>query len=846
MISVKRAKKSKNGASKNMLSHRIELLGVLLTALFLFLLFSLVSYNPADPSLFYWVSNHTSITNWCGALGANAAASTFYFLGSASYVLLFALFYIVSLVLVQRSMRGEGERVSGVMLFLVAFAPLCTMYNLDFTSSYPGGLLGDSLAVMLAGTLGKVGSLLVLYSLVWMSVCLSLQYSILGSLYQVATFAIEKTYLVMCMAGLLGRLLLQGIRRIASSIVAVEEMRFSFLEQSATQSPAATPAPGMPLWQPPVSGGSSQQEEVEEEEYEAAKEDDGTLGDFFASVATAEPELEDEVDVEVITFPELCELYDEYPMRAAADEDYELLTCRIPMLRNTVALVNPFAGEAAEIIDEMLATDELQEEVEAPAPKSKKKKAPSVEYKLPDLGMFAATRPEPVDRTELEAECREQANRLEEKLNRFGVKGTVTAIRPGPVITMFEYEPDIDTKISRIIALEDDLALALRAMSIRIVAPIPGRSVVGFEISNPTRENVLFSDLINHEAFAATDKKLPMVLGVDVTGHPVIDDLVTMPHLLVAGSTGSGKSVGLNAMIMSMLCKMTPDKMRMILVDPKRLEFAPYADIPHLLFPIVTDPRKVSPVLKWVVGEMERRYDAMALAGVRNLGDYHGYYEIHKDSNDELEAMPYIVLIIDELADLMMVAGKEVEGLITRIAQMARAAGIHMIVATQRPSVDVVTGIIKVNFPSRIGFKVSSKIDSKTILDGSGAEKLLGRGDMLCSGPRTVGLARVHGAYVSDQEINTLAGYLREQYPVQYLDFAEVVLAASEAEASEDQDDLYSDVREHVSTLQEVSISMLQRRFRIGFNRSARLIEQLEGSGVIAPAQGSKPRKVLH
>ncbi len=598
----------------------------------------------------------------------------------------------------------------------------------------------------------------------------------------------------------------------------------------------------MPLWQPPVSGGAPA-EEVDEEEYEAATAQDGALDNFFASVATAQPEYEEEVE-EVVTFPELCEMYDEYPMRAAADEDYELLTVRIPMLRNTVALVNPFAGEAAKIIDEMLAEDEQVEEITEP--KAKKKKSPSIEYELPDLGMFASTRTEKVDRSELEAECREQAERLEEKLNRFGVKGSVTAIRPGPVITMFEYEPDIDTKISRIIALEDDLSLALSAMSIRIVAPIPGRSVVGFEISNQARENVLFSDLINHEAFAATDKNLPLVLGVDVTGNPVIDDLVTMPHLLVAGSTGSGKSVGLNAMIMSLLCKMTPDDMRLILVDPKRLEFAPYADIPHLLFPIVTDPRKVATVLKWVVGEMERRYDAMSVAGVRNLGDYHKYHKANKDTTEDLEPMPYIVLIIDELADLMMVAGKEVEALITRIAQMARAAGIHMIVATQRPSVDVVTGIIKVNFPSRISFKVSSKIDSKTILDSSGAEKLLGRGDMLCSGPRTVGLARVHGAYVSDDEINTLANFLRERYPVEYLDYTEVVLAASEAEAMDAEDDLYGEVREHILSLQEVSISMLQRKFRIGFNRSARLIEQLELSGVIAPAQGSKPRKVLH
>jgi S-DNA-T family DNA segregation ATPase FtsK/SpoIIIE len=465
---------------------------------------------------------------------------------------------------------------------------------------------------------------------------------------------------------------------------------------------------------------------------------------------------------------------------------------------------------------------------------------------LPDFAQFQEVKDiEQGDQDAFEEKCRDRGKKLEEKLLHFGVKGKVVAIRPGPVITLFEYKPEIDSKISKIISLEDDLAMALTALSIRIIAPIPGRNVVGFEISNKNRKNVYLSDVLSQEALEKFDGHLPMAFGVDITGNPVIQDLIKMPHMLVAGSTGSGKSVGLNSMLVSLLCHKHPEELKIILIDPKRLEFAPYADVPHLLFPIVTNPRKAIPVLKWVVQEMEDRYDLMAQSGVRNIVDYHRLYEEKRSSRDtELPAMPFIVLIIDELADLMMVAGKDVETYIARTAQMARAAGIHMILATQRPSVDVITGMIKVNFPARIAFRVSSKIDSRTIIDSQGAEKLLGRGDMLFLNSGSSCAQRIHGAYVSTQQITKLADYLRSQQEVEYLNINEELKKENSSE-NELEDELYNEIRNFVRSVDEVSISLLQRRYRIGFNRSARLIEQLERDGIVVCQQGSKMRKVI-
>jgi S-DNA-T family DNA segregation ATPase FtsK/SpoIIIE len=407
------------------------------------------------------------------------------------------------------------------------------------------------------------------------------------------------------------------------------------------------------------------------------------------------------------------------------------------------------------------------------------------------------------------------------------------------VITLFEYQPHIDTKISKIIALEDDLSLALQATSIRIIAPIPGRSVVGFEVANKQRRGVLLSHLIKSDAYQETTASLPMILGVDTIGNTVIIDLSKMPHLLMAGSTGSGKSVALNAMLISLLCKVSPDDLRLVIIDPKRLEFAPYADIAHLLFPIVTDPKLAPPVLRWVVKQMETRYEIMAQSGARNIADYRAIAQ-----KNNLDSMPFIIVVIDELADLMMTAGKEVEDAIIRITQMARAAGIHLIAATQRPSVDVITGLIKVNFPSRISFRVTSKIDSRTILDCAGADKLLGKGDMLFLDANDALLKRVHGAYVLDKEIHQVIGHIKSQRAADYLDVKQVC-QEDRVTVDFEQDAMYEQICQFLHEIDEVSISLLQRRFRIGYNRSARIIDMLESEGLIAPSYGGKTRKVI-
>lgn len=459
-------------------------------------------------------------------------------------------------------------------------------------------------------------------------------------------------------------------------------------------------------------------------------------------------------------------------------------------------------------------------------------------YQLPKLDIFIGLKKEQNDEG-IKQQMQERAQLLEKKLERFGVTGTVTAIKRGPVVTLFEYMPGIDTKLSKIINLEDDLAMALEALSIRIIAPIPGKALVGFEVSNTTRTDVAFAALVNSTAYTKFAGSLPLILGHDTVGKEVIVDLAKMPHLLIAGSTGSGKSVALNVMLVSLLCKLAPDQLQLILIDPKRLEFMSYADIPHLVFPIITDPKKVVHVLKWVVHQMEQRYEQMAQMGVRHLVDYNEKCEI----DDQYEKLPFIVVVIDELSDLMLTVGRDIEDLITRITQMARAAGIHIMVATQRPSVDVITGLIKVNFPSRISFRVTSRIDSRTILDCNGADKLLGRGDMLFLDAVNAQLQRVHGAFITTAEIERVVHHIRLQGAPNYLDFGDLY---GDASGSGDQEDaLYQEVLNFLNETDDISISLLQRKFRIGYNRSARIIDMLESHGRIMPLDGSKTRKVI-
>lgn len=434
---------------------------------------------------------------------------------------------------------------------------------------------------------------------------------------------------------------------------------------------------------------------------------------------------------------------------------------------------------------------------------------------------------------------------LENKLKDFGVTGKVTEVHPGPVITMYEFEPAPGVKINQIVNLSDDLSLALRALSVRIVAPIPGKAVVGIEVPNNKRQKVFLREIIEGDIFRKSRSKLTLAFGKDTSGSSFVADISKMPHLLVAGATGAGKSVALNAMIVSILYKATPDEVRFVMIDPKRLELSIYKGIPHLLLPVVTDPKKAIATLKGVIFEMEDRYRLMAERGVKNINQYNHALEEAGESDKKI---PYIVTVIDELADLMMVSSKKLEDYIVRIAQMARAAGIHLIVATQRPSVDVVTGLIKANIPARISFQVPSRIDSKTILDTGGAESLLGEGDMLYLPPGTSKVQRLHGAFVSELETKRVVEFLKKQKePVYDKTLMEMEEKDEESDIGLDDevDEKYDQAISLITESKLASISFVQRRLRIGYNRAARIIEKMEREGIVGPADGSKPREIL-
>jgi S-DNA-T family DNA segregation ATPase FtsK/SpoIIIE len=495
-------------------------------------------------------------------------------------------------------------------------------------------------------------------------------------------------------------------------------------------------------------------------------------------------------------------------------------------------------------------------------------------YRLPALSLLDAPvrTTQPIDETALHASSRI----LETKLADFGVTGRVVAVRPGPVITTFEFEPAPGVKVSRIVNLADDLAMALRAASVRILAPIPGKPVVGVEVSNPRRETVFIREVLMSEGYRSGESKLTLALGKDTTGNVAVADLSRMPHLLIAGATGTGKSVSMNAMIMSILFKATPRDVRMIMIDPKMLELSTYEGIPHLLVPVVTDPKKAAAALANMTREMEDRYRLLHEKGVRNIDSYNRLIaqarEAAGEDDEDEEAedgegaaamshdatgarggrhrhLPRIVVIIDELADLMMTVGREAEEAITRLAQKARAAGIHLILATQRPSVDVITGLIKANFPARISFQVTSGTNSRTILDCVGAERLLGEGDMLFLPPGTARVQRLHGAFVSDADVHKVVDYIKRQeeprYEMELLEGGEEEDEEGLDEEEDLSDEMYDMAVRLVTEHRMASISWLQRRLRVGYNRAARMIERMEREGVVSAASGAKGREVI-
>lgn len=493
-------------------------------------------------------------------------------------------------------------------------------------------------------------------------------------------------------------------------------------------------------------------------------------------------------------------------------------------------------SSGAIILSEVAENKELLNQIE------KGKVEKPKDFKLPSLDFLK----DPPKRSKSinEAEIDQKIADLLDKLKRFKIDGDVVRTYSGPVVTTFEFKPAAHVKVSKILTLQDDLAMALKAQTIRIQAPIPGKDVVGIEIPNKNIETIYLKEILESDIYKNAKSELTLALGKDIVGDPFITDLKKLPHLLIAGTTGSGKSVGINAMVLSLLYRNSPKTLRLIMIDPKMLEFSMYNDIPHLLTPVITEPKKAIAVLANLVAEMERRYRIMSQTRTKNIESYN-----EKMKKDGGETLPFIVVIIDELADLMMTSGKEVEFHIGRLAQMARASGIHLIVATQRPSVDVVTGLIKANLPSRISYRVGQKVDSKVILDQMGAESLLGRGDMLFTPPGSPGIVRLHAPFASEEEIDHIAEFLKAQESVVYENsFLKDDSASSSGgvgEFSGEIDELYDEAKSIVLSEEKTSISYLQRRLKVGYNRAASIIEQLEQNGVLTPPNSKGQRDII-
>lgn len=503
--------------------------------------------------------------------------------------------------------------------------------------------------------------------------------------------------------------------------------------------------------------------------------------------------------------------------------------------QNNAIKDEPLMLNGVEILNEVAENKELLNQIE------KGKIEKPKDFKLPSLDFL--NDPPKRSKSINESEIDQKIADLLDKLRRFKIDGDVVRTYSGPVVTTFEFKPAAHIKVSKILTLQDDLAMALKAQTIRIQAPIPGKDVVGIEIPNKNIETIYLKEILQSEIYKNAKSELTIALGKDIVGDPFITDLKKLPHLLIAGTTGSGKSVGINAMLLSLLYRNSPKTLRLIMIDPKMLEFSIYNDIPHLLTPVITEPKKAITALANLVAEMERRYRVMSQTKTKNIETYN-----EKVKKEGGETLPFIVVIIDELADLMMTSGKEVEFHIGRLAQMARASGIHLIVATQRPSVDVVTGLIKANLPSRISYRVGQKIDSKVILDQMGAESLLGRGDMLFTPPGSPGIVRLHAPFASEKEIEDIVDFLKEQQSVVY---EEKFLKDSSVEASEqgvalgETDELYEEAKNIILSEEKTSISYLQRRLKIGYNRAASIIEQLEQAGILSPINAKGQREII-
>jgi len=814
-------------------SRRNEIVAILLFAVGLLLTLCLVSaaFYPSDPS---WNSAGQTVTrNWAGSIGANVAALLFQSIGVAAYLLPLLLLAAAWRRFRTRSMRAPFSRLLGLLLLLLSAAALLSISGLRpvFDSSVqPGGLAGALISRGLASGLNTVGAIILLIAIAATGLLLATNVSFVALYERFASLFAERF-------GFVGKL---QERFRAWREVRLEEARLRKEKRAALKAEHATARAALKA----SANLSPEQRIAQLMEGPAA----GAVGAETINRGEARmvPQTQAEASAE--------------PARAAA-AGAGVQTGTVVEGRSGRRSIFPrgngnAAVEEEEDVEEMVkGASVLRPKGEAPATgklpfdADRSRRVSYTDYSMPPLEFLNEA---PPHSEQADTELLSLATRLAEKCKEFNVTGQIKHICPGPVVTTYEFKPDPGVKYSRVVSLVDDLCLALKAESIRIDR-MPGKPHVGIEVPNPHRETIFLREVIESRAFRESSSKLTIALGKTIDGLNYVADLAKMPHLLIAGTTGAGKSVGVNALIVSILYRARPDEVKFILIDPKRLELGLYEDIPHLTTPIITDPKLASRSLKWAVAEMERRYRELAGWGVRNIDGYNteimrrNLVKEYDEKGEPHKSLPYIVIIIDELADLMMTSGREVEESITRLAQMARAVGIHLVLATQRPSVDVITGLIKANFPSRISFRVSSKVDSRTIIDTNGAEHLLGRGDMLFLPPGTSRLIRVHGAYVDEKEIERIVNHAKAQGKPEY----DETITQSEEEAlgledtGGEHDELFEEALRICVEMKRASTSVLQRRLRIGYGRAAAILDIMEREGLIGQADGSRPRPVL-
>ncbi|HSE30105.1 MAG TPA: DNA translocase FtsK [Pyrinomonadaceae bacterium] len=809
-----------------------EITAILLVAFGILLLLCLISapFYPNDPS---WNSaGQTDTHNWAGTIGANVAATVFQFIGLAGYLLPLLLFAAAWRRLRTTGFQSIWTRLIGLTVLVVAASGLLSISSirpLFDASVQPGGMLGAVVSQALISGLNKVGATVVLIAVAATGLLLATNFSFIR-FYQVVSEAI--------------------ITRFA--FVGALPQRFRAWQQARREQAALKKEKKLAL----------------KAEQEAARNTlRGTLNLTPAErVAEFMKEPVATITPAAVVRSETSISASAPQASAAAVAGAGAAAAGIANQRATVVTgrsgrrsIFPGLGTNTEVeeddLEEMVkGASVLRTKAEAPAtgrlPFDATRRVNYSDYSLPPLEFLNEA---PPHSEQADTELLGLATRLAEKCKEFNVTGQIKHICPGPVVTTYEFKPDPGVKYSRVVSLVDDLCLALKAESIRIDR-MPGKPHVGIEVPNPRRETIFLREVIESRAFRESASKLTIALGKTIDGLNYVADLAKMPHLLIAGTTGAGKSVGVNALIVSILYRARPDEVKFILIDPKRLELGLYEDIPHLAAPIIVDPKLASRSLRWAVTEMERRYRDLAGWGVRNIDGYNteimrrNLVKEYDEKGDAWKPLPYIVIIIDELADLMMTSGREVEDSITRLAQMARAVGIHLVLATQRPSVDVITGLIKANFPSRISFRVSSKVDSRTIIDTNGAEQLLGRGDMLFLPPGTSRLIRVHGAYIDETEIGRIVAHAKAQGPPAYdetITQSEEEALGLEATTEGEHDELFEEALRICVEMKRASTSVLQRRLRIGYGRAAAILDIMEREGLIGQADGSRPRPVL-